>query len=137
VAKRQTKRGSRKRDAGQDDVPYTMQLPDGRTVFVLIPAKWCGHDRDGELTFKPEAVRLLDRVRVMAMNVPQAPSPGFIRTLREALGLTQAQFGERVGVDKLTVYRWERGMVKPSDESAKAIDKLRRAAGRKGVVIAA
>lgn len=31
-----------------------------------------------------------------------------IRTLRKSLGLTQEEFGEQLGVTKLTVLRWER-----------------------------
>ncbi|MFN0012213.1 MAG: helix-turn-helix domain-containing protein [Phycisphaerales bacterium] len=60
-----------------------------------------------------------------------------MRTLREALGLTQAQLSERLGVDSMTVSRWERGTVKPSPAAVKALDKLRRDAGRRGTVIAA
>ena len=120
-----------------EDVPYTMMLPDRRTVFVLVPGEWCGRDRSGELTFKPKAVQFLDRVQVMAMELPTMPTPGFIRTLREALGLTQAQLGERIGVDKMTVYRWERGMVRPGPAALKELEKVRKAAGRKGIVIAA
>jgi len=138
MTKRQSKQAASGGDrAIQEDVPYTMRLPDDRTVFVLVPAEWCARDRSGEITFKPEAVRFLDRVQVMAMKTPTTPTPGFIRTLREALGLTQQQLGERVGVDKLTVYRWERGMMKPSPAAVKAIERVRRDAARKGVVIAA
>jgi DNA-binding transcriptional regulator YiaG len=118
-----------------EDVPYTMRLPDNRTVFVLVPGQWCGRDRSGELTFKPKAVQFLDRVQVMAMKMPKTPTPGFIRTLREALGMTQAQLGERVGVDKLTVYRWERGMMKPRPSAVKALERLRKQAGRKGIIL--
>jgi putative ABC transport system ATP-binding protein len=32
-----------------------------------------------------------------------------IKSLREAKGLTQVQLGERVGVDGMTISRWERG----------------------------
>jgi hypothetical protein len=120
-----------------DDVPYTMRLPDDRTVFVLVPGQWCGRDRDGEITFKPEAVRFLDRVLVMAMKVPKAPTPGFIRTMRHALGLGQREFGERVGVDKMTVYRWERGTVKPGPDALKGLERLRKEVGRKGIILAA
>jgi DNA-binding transcriptional regulator YiaG len=35
--------------------------------------------------------------------------PEFVRTSRELLGLTQAEFGERLGVAKRTVIRWEMG----------------------------
>ena len=124
-------------DKPMDDVPYTMRLPDDRTLFVLVPGKWCERDVSGQIAFKPEAVRLLDRVQALAMKAPQTPTPGRIRTLRQALGLTQTQLGEKLGVDKMTVYRWERGMVKPNPEAMKALEALRRAAGRKGVVVAA
>lgn len=78
-----------------EDVPFTMQLQDRRTLFVLVPGEWCGRDRSGELTFKPKAVALLDRVQAMAMKMPVTPTPGFIRTLREAMGLTQSELGAR------------------------------------------
>ncbi|MFM9957270.1 MAG: helix-turn-helix domain-containing protein [Phycisphaerales bacterium] len=120
-----------------DDVPFTAKLPDGRTMFVLVPAKWCAMDASGEVLFKPDAIRLLDRVQAMAMRTPKAPTPGYVRTLREALGLTQTQLGERLGVDKMTVARWEWGKIKPSARAAKALDSLRRSAGRHGMVIAA
>jgi Helix-turn-helix domain len=120
-----------------DDVPYTMRMPDGRTLFVLVPAKWCELDVTGELLFKPDAIRFLDRIRVLAMKMPKRPTPGFIRTLRDALGLTQVELGERIGVDSMTVSRWERGAVKPGPAAVKALDKLRRDAGRRGVTIAA
>jgi transcriptional regulator with XRE-family HTH domain len=35
----------------------------------------------------------------------------FVRAARERLGLTQAEFGDRLGVDKRTVIRWEQGSV--------------------------
>jgi DNA-binding transcriptional regulator YiaG len=135
-SKTQTKRRA---NAGtiRDDVPYTMKLPDGQTVFVLVPAKWCERDVSGEIAFKPDAVRFLDKVRVMAMKVPKQPTPGFIRTLREALGLTQAGFGQRLGVDLMTVSRWERGTSRPGRLALKALEELKVAAARQGVTLAA
>lgn len=121
----------------QSDVPYTAKLPDGRTLFVLVPAKWCEQDATGEVLFKPPAIRLLDRVQAMAMRTPAAPTPGYILSLREALGLTQVEFGARLGVDSMTVSRWERGAVRPGPAAVKALERLRRAAGRRGTVIAA
>lgn len=121
----------------RDDVPYTMKLPDGRTVFVLVPGKWCERDISGEVAFTPEAVRFLDRIRTLAMKMPKEPTPGFIRTLRQTLELTQQEFGERLGVDLMTVSRWERGTVRPGRESLKALEKLKTTAARKGVTIAA
>ena len=131
-----TRRGGEPR-AFTDDVPYAMRLPDGRTMLVLLRPEWCELDVTGELLFKPDAVRFLDRIRVMAMKAPKSPTPGFIVTLREALGLTQVELGERLGVDSMTVSRWERGTVKPGAMAVKALDKLRREAGRRGTVIAA
>lgn len=124
-------------DPKAQDVPYTMRLPSGRTLLVLIPAQWCETDPSGATAFKPEAVRLLDRIRVTVTSLPHAPTPGYIRTLREALGLTQTQLAHRLGVDKMTVARWEWGKMKPSTAAVKALDKLRRDAGRRGTVIAA
>lgn len=117
------------------DVPYTMKLPDGRTLFVEVPGRWTVEDRGGETAFLPEGVRFLDRVRALAMKLDRAPSPGYVTTLREAMGLTQAEFGERIGVDKMTVSRWERGTLRPSDESLAALERLRKESIHKGVVI--
>ena len=49
----------------------------------------------------------------------------YIVTLRKALGITQKEFGERFGVDKATVMRWENGSLRPSDESLAAIEEFR------------
>ncbi len=119
------------------DLPYTMKLPDGRTLFVEVPGRWVTKDRDGSPVFLPGAVRFLDRVRALATKLDRAPSPGFITSLREGLGMTQAEFGERIGVDKMTVSRWERGTLRPSDESLAAVAKLRDKATRSGVTIPA
>ena len=117
------------------DFPYTMKLFDGRTLYVEVPGRWMTEDRDGSPAFLPEAVRFLDRVQALAQPLDRPPSPGFITSLREALGLTQAEFGERIGVDKMTVSRWERGVLRPGDESLAAIAELRNRAARNGVTI--
>jgi len=119
------------------DLPYIMRLADGRTVFVLVPGAWTEADVSGQVAFTPSAIRLLDRVRALAMAMPASPSPGFVRTLREALGMTQAQLAQRLHVDKLTVARWEWGKVRPRPATLRALDQLRRQAARRGVVIGA
>ena len=120
----------------QPDYPYTMRLPDGRTLCVEVPGRWMATDRDGTPAFEPEAVRFLDRIRAAFLPVVnKAPSPGFLMTLREALGLTQRQFGDAVQVDKMTVSRWERGEFRPSSAALMKIEKLRKAALRRGLVI--
>ena len=117
------------------DYPYTMKLADGRTVYVEIPGRWVRADRSGEAAFTPDAVRFLDRVRALSMNMPGMPSPGFIVSMREALGLTQVELAERIGVASMTVSRWERGTLKPGAPSLAKLDRLRREAVRRGVPI--
>jgi DNA-binding transcriptional regulator YiaG len=119
------------------DFPYTMKLPDGRTLYVEVPGRWMTQDRDGSPAFLPGAVRFLDRIQALAQRLDRPPSPGFITSLREALGMTQAEFGERIGVDKMTVSRWERGALRPSEGSLAAISELRNRATRSGVMIPA
>jgi len=118
------------------DYPYTMRLPDGRTLCVEVPGRWTTADRDGTPAFLPEGVAFLDRMRALFIStLDRAPSPGYVTRLREGLGMTQAQFGERIGVDKITVSRWERGTMKPSTPALKAIEKLRKQWLRRGVTV--
>lgn len=135
-AKRSTRRGpAPSPQLSRPDVPYTMRLPDGRTLYVEVPGRWTATDRSGEIVFLPEAVEFLDRLRALAAPLDRTPTPGFIVSLREALGLTQVEFAERIGVDSMTVSRWERGQLHPSKQSLEAIEKLRRRATRRGVAI--
>lgn len=120
------------------DYPFTMKLRDGRTLFVEVPGRWVTTDRSGEAAFLPEGVAFLDRVQALATSVlDRPPSPAFITALREGLGLTQQELAHRLGVDKLTVSRWERGAVRPGRDSLAAIEKIRREASRRGVTIPA
>jgi len=137
MQKRKTWRRGRPRpaDVQRPDVPYTMKLPDGRTIYVEIPGRWVTQVRGYGAAFRPEAVAFLDRIRALAVGLTRTPSPGFITSLREALGLTQAKFGKRIGVDKMTVSRWERGTLRPSDESLAAMERERSAAVGEGVVL--
>lgn len=122
----------------QPGFPFTAKLPDGRTLLVEVPGRWTTTDRSGQTALLPAGVRFIDRLCALATglgNAKRPPSPGFITALREGLGLTQAELGERLGVDKLSVSRWERGAVRPSAESLAALEAVRREAVRKGVVI--
>ncbi len=78
--------------------------------------------------------------RIIALATPASssktgPTPGYIFALRDALGMRQAQLGKAVGVDAMTVSRWERGTLRPSAESLAGLEKLRKRMVRKGVVI--
>lgn len=119
----------------RQDVPYTMKLTDGRTIYVEVPGRYTVLDRSGQVAFTPEGVRFLDRVRALALDVGGAPSPGYIASLREALGLTQQELAVRLGVNKLTVSRWERGTLRPGAASLAALRRVRQAAVRQGVVL--
>lgn len=138
TTKQSRRRGTpRPEDVQRPDVPYTIKLPDGRTVYVEVPGRFCETDVSGDVMFKPEGVAFLDRVRAIAMQTTDAPRPGYITAVREGLGFTQAELGERLGVDKMTVSRWERGTMKPSIEAVKKLNQLINKAKRSGVVFAA
>ncbi len=116
-------------------IPYTMTLPDGRTVFIALPENEVQRDHDNSLLLKPAAVRRLDQVRVLAMKTPPHPSPAYIRTLREALHLTQPAFGKRIGYSLPTVKRWEAGTLKPGQAAAIKLQELVQRVTEKGIVI--
>jgi DNA-binding transcriptional regulator YiaG len=121
---------------GRPDHPFTMKLRDGRTLFVEVPGRWMTTDRDGKPAFLPAAVEFLDRVQALATSaLDRAPSPGYLTRLREGLGLTQKQFADRLGMDAMTVSRWERGTMRPSEAGVRAIEKLRKELIRRGVTI--
>lgn len=116
-------------------VGYVLRLPDGRPVYLELPEEYVSRDRSGHLLFRPPAVRLLDEVRAVAMRRVTRPSPAYLITLRETLELTQENFGEAVGVDKMTVSRWERGERRPGAESLRRIEKLREKHVKQGVLL--
>lgn len=135
--KRKWRRGSPRNPALlRPDFPFVMKLPDGRRIYIEVPGRWVSQDRDGTPALLPQAVKLLDQVQALAMStLSRALSPGYLTTLREALGLTQKEFGERIGVHKLSVSRWERGAGRPSATALAAIEKLRQEAVRRGVTL--
>ena len=96
---------------------------------------WLDAQPEVQPAFTPEAVQLLDRVRALSMKMPGMPSPGFIVSMREALGLTQVELAERIKVAPMTVSRWERGTLKPGPRPLAALNELRREAVRRGVAI--
>jgi DNA-binding XRE family transcriptional regulator len=119
------------------DQPYLMRLADGRRLAVEVPARWVRYDRSGDVGFTIDGVRFLDRLRALFSPMKTPPSPGFIRSLRQALDLTQTEFGKSMGVDKLTVSRWERGELRPGKRSLRALQRIRASAVRKGISLSA
>jgi DNA-binding transcriptional regulator YiaG len=118
-------------------VPYTMKLADGRVVYIELPRRWVTRERGGEMALSPQAVAFLDKLRALSARLTDAPSPGFLASLRAGLGMTQKSMGQAIGVDRLTVSRWERGELRPSSASLTALERLRQKAVRRGVTLAA
>lgn len=116
------------------DLPYVLPLGAGQMIAIALPAKWLKPDRSGQPLLLPPAVRALDRVRAVLGNQERV-TPGFIISLREALGLTQAEFGDKLGVSKMTISRWECGRMRPSSAASERILKLKGKARRTGVGI--
>jgi transcriptional regulator with XRE-family HTH domain len=52
-----------------------------------------------------------------------------IKSLREKLSLTQAQFATAVGVEQATVSRWEQGLAEPSYENVLALEAFKAGRG--------
>jgi DNA-binding XRE family transcriptional regulator len=120
-----------------EDYPYVMRLADHRVVALTIPAAWVLLDKTGEICLRPPAVRWLDKLRALFSRIHRAPTPGFIRTLRQAMSLTQDQFGRQLGVNKMTVSRWERGTIRPGTQAVKALVIARAEALHRGLLIEA
>jgi DNA-binding transcriptional regulator YiaG len=116
------------------DLPYVVSLGGGSLLAINLCAQWLKPDRSGKPLLLPPAVRALDRLRAV-FAAQQSLTPGLIRSLREAVGLTQAEFGQMVGVSKMTVSRWECGRIRPSATASAAILRLQAEARREGVRI--
>jgi DNA-binding XRE family transcriptional regulator len=113
-----------------------MKLADGRRVYVEVPGRWTVRDRSGEVGFTMDGARFLDRIRALMIKIDGPPSPGYLISLREALGLTQNELGRKIGVNKVTISRWERGELRPGAASILALQILRDRSVRQGVLLA-
>lgn len=56
-----------------------------------------------------------------------------VSKLRSKLGLSQAQFGNLFGVHPMTVSKWERGILNPTDYQLALMMEFEKAAKRKEV----
>lgn len=115
------------------DLPYVASIGPGEMLAICLPASWVKADRSGEPLLLPPAVRALDRLR--ALFTSQRITPGMIVSLREAIGLSQEEFGRRLGVSKMTVSRWECGRMRPGHAAVAAVRELQLTAQRQGVRI--
>jgi len=116
--------------------PYVAKLPDGRYFAVELPDDSAEHDPvTGELILRAPAIHLLDRLRVLLSPLPATTTPGRIRALREALGLTEEELASRLQIDVSQLTSWEAGTVRPSAQDLEKLERLRRAAVRAGIAL--
>ena len=116
------------------DLPYVIRLGDEGMLAISLPAAWLKADRSGQPLLLPPAVRAIDRLRAMFAGQKQI-TPGFIVSLREAMGLTQEQFARKLNVSKMTISRWECGRMRPSGTAVAAIRRLQAKARKSGLII--
>jgi DNA-binding transcriptional regulator YiaG len=119
-----------------DWVPYTMSLPGGQTLFVRIPGKYVIYDRSGEMAFTPEGTRFLDHIRAVAIETPDTPSPAYIKTVREAMKMTQAELAKKLDYSLISIKKWEAGDAKPGKKAIERIQRLVNSVTKGGLVLA-
>jgi DNA-binding transcriptional regulator YiaG len=64
-------------------------------------------------------------VRTLTIPAPGRYSPQAIRKLRHDLGMSQAVFAELLGVSRIWVQGWERGVRQPSALARRLLDTIR------------
>jgi hypothetical protein len=116
------------------DLPYVIELGEDGMLAISLRASWVKADASGQPLLLPRAVRAVDRLRAL-FGQGSKVTPGFIVSLRETMGLTQAQFAEKLNVSNMTVSRWEHGRMRPGPAMTRAILALRGRARRSGVRI--
>lgn len=67
--------------------------------------------------------RFPTRVRLAAPS-PREYSPSQVKALREKLGVSQADFSRLLGVSRILVQGWERGIRKPSTLASRLLDTI-------------
>lgn len=117
-----------------NELPQVLPYENGGMLAIVLPPEWLKPDRTGNPLLLPPAVRAIDRLRAVFAKQEKI-TPGFITSLREGMGLTQAEFGQKLGVSKMTISRWERGRMRPSQRMVCSILKLQIEARHLGVKI--
>jgi putative transcriptional regulator len=64
-------------------------------------------------------------VHTVSIPAPSEYSPKAIRALRDQLGMSQAVFAELLGVSRIWVQSWERGVRQPSPLARRLMDTIR------------
>ncbi len=92
-------------------------------LFQRVPMGVC--TRCGQRFLTARIARRMEQALVLC-SLRLATTPGGLRTVREALALSQAQFARRLGVAGGTISRWETGRARPSAGVLRRLDALRR-----------
>jgi putative transcriptional regulator len=123
---------ARVRRAAFETVLVEEHYPEGRVAARVTMRR---DPRTRELSYTPSALRTLDRLRAVLQDMTRRSTPGHVRSLREALGLSQQEFAQRAGVAGQTVSRWERGESCPRGAALVRLSALQRESRRRGVVV--
>jgi len=107
--------------------------PEGRVV-ATVPMR--RDTKTGKLNYTPSALRTLDHLRALIQQVDRESSPGHIKSMRDALGMTQQQLANRLKVSSQTVSRWERGEVQPNTAALTRLRRLQATVRAKGIAVA-
>ena len=65
-----------------------------------------------------------ERVRVVFRTDPGEYPPAAVRKLRDAMGMSQATFAQVIGVSRILVQSWERGVRDPSALACRLLDTI-------------
>src|SRR6266700_136487 len=74
-----------------------------------------------------EGAPLAERFTVRTVSIPEPGrySPAAVKKLRAQLGMSQAVFAELLGVSRIWVQGWERGVRQPSPIARRLLDTIR------------
>ena len=74
-----------------------------------------------------DGVPLDERFTVRTVSIPEPAkySPSAVKKLRAELGMSQAVFAELLGVSRVWVQAWERGVRRPSPLARRLMDTIR------------
>lgn len=100
--------------------PVHIPTADGKAIAETIMVEVTAHrDTDsGEVFFSGETLEHLDKIKARHMGVLL---PKEIKELRLAMGMTQREISELLGIGEKTYTRWETGRERPSQSLNKLL----------------
>lgn len=92
-------------------------------LFQRLPLGVC--TGCGERFLTAATARKMESAMVLCRPAA-SPSPGSVRTLREALGLSREALASRLGVSAQSIFRWETGRSRPARSTVARLESLRK-----------